>query len=146
MHAAGISGRQRRKRGKTTISIPGVRIADGLVDRAFAAAAPDRLWVADISYLRAHLGGRASPRRRPRRLRPPNRRLGDEQPHAHRARPPSTSLRRCGGVVLPRRITGRTQQSWRVGVLAPVDPVGCRSSTGRTAAVIGTGATARGGT
>jgi hypothetical protein len=33
-----------------------------------------------------------------------------------------------------------TQQSWRVGVLAPVDLVGCRSSTGRTAAVKEAGA------
>src|SRR3712207_1545647 len=32
------------------------------------------------------------------------------------------------------------RQSWRVGVLAPVDPVGCRSSMGRTAAVMGAGA------
>src|SRR5215207_4187870 len=45
-----------RKRGRTTISVPGVRVCEDLVDRAFLAAAPDRLWVADITYLRTWEG------------------------------------------------------------------------------------------
>ncbi len=48
MRAAGISGTVRRRRGRTTIRVPGVRVCEDLVDRAFAAAGPDRLWVADI--------------------------------------------------------------------------------------------------
>jgi putative transposase len=51
MRAAGISGLVRRRRGRTTIRVPGVRVAEDLVDRAFAADGPDRLWVADITYL-----------------------------------------------------------------------------------------------
>jgi putative transposase len=50
--AAGISGLIARKRGRTTIRVPGVRVCEDLVDRAFLAAAPNRLWVADITYLR----------------------------------------------------------------------------------------------
>jgi putative transposase len=56
MHQAGISGLIRRKRGKTTVSVPGVRVCEDLVDRAFLAAAPNRLWVADITYLRTWEG------------------------------------------------------------------------------------------
>ena len=41
----------RRRRGRTTIRVPGVRVCEDLVDRAFAADGPDRLWVADITYL-----------------------------------------------------------------------------------------------
>jgi putative transposase len=52
MRAAGITGTVARKRGRTTIRVPGVRVCDDLVDRAFLAAAPNRLWVADITYLR----------------------------------------------------------------------------------------------
>jgi putative transposase len=51
MRQAGISGLRRTKRGRTTIRVPGVRVCDDLVDRAFLAAAPNRLWVADITYL-----------------------------------------------------------------------------------------------
>jgi putative transposase len=56
MRRAGISGMVRNKRGRTTIRVPGVRVCDDLVDRAFLAAAPDRLWVADITYLRTWEG------------------------------------------------------------------------------------------
>jgi putative transposase len=52
MRAAGITGMVARKRGRTTIRVPGVRVCEDLVDRAFLAAAPNRLWVADITYLR----------------------------------------------------------------------------------------------
>jgi putative transposase len=56
MRRAGISGLIARKRGRTTIRVPGVRVCEDLVDRAFLAAAPDRLWVADITYLRTWEG------------------------------------------------------------------------------------------
>ncbi len=56
MRAAGISGLIRRRRGRTTISVPGVRVCDDLVDRVFATAAPNRIWVADITYLRTWQG------------------------------------------------------------------------------------------
>jgi putative transposase len=56
MRQAGISGLVRRKRGRTTIQVPGVRVADGLVERQFRPAAPNRLWVADITYLRSWEG------------------------------------------------------------------------------------------
>jgi putative transposase len=48
MRMAGISGSHRRRKGKTTIRVHGVRVADDLVDRAFVAAAPNRLWMSDI--------------------------------------------------------------------------------------------------
>lgn len=56
MRQAGLSGLIARKRGKTTVRVPGVRVCDDLVDRAFLASAPDRLWVADITYLRTWEG------------------------------------------------------------------------------------------
>ena len=56
MRRAGLSGLQPRKRGRTTIRVPGVRVCEDLVDRAFLAAAPDRLWVADITYLKTWEG------------------------------------------------------------------------------------------
>ena len=56
MRQAGICGLVARKRGTTTIRVPGVRVCEDLVDRAFLAAAPDRLWVADITYLRTWEG------------------------------------------------------------------------------------------
>lgn len=43
-------------RGRTTIRVPGVRVADDLVKRDFHPAAPDVLWVADITYLRSWEG------------------------------------------------------------------------------------------
>jgi putative transposase len=56
MRAAGLSGLLARKRGRTTIRVPGVRVADDLVERRFRAEAPDVLWVADITYLRTWEG------------------------------------------------------------------------------------------
>jgi putative transposase len=56
MRQAGIAGTVARKRGRTTIRVPGVRVCEDLVDRAFLAAAPNRLWVADITYLRTWEG------------------------------------------------------------------------------------------
>ena len=51
MRGAGISGLVRRRRGHTTIRVPGVRVATDLVERDFNPKAPNRLWVADITYL-----------------------------------------------------------------------------------------------
>lgn len=56
MRSAGISGLVPRKRGRTTIRVPGVRIADDLVERNFKPAAPNVLWLADITYLRTWEG------------------------------------------------------------------------------------------
>lgn len=56
MRAAGVSGLTKVKRGRTTIRVPGVRVADDLVERRFRPAAPDLLWVADITYLRTWEG------------------------------------------------------------------------------------------
>jgi putative transposase len=56
MRQAGLSGLIRRKQGRTTIRVPGVRVADDLVERQFRPASPDVLWVADITYLRTWEG------------------------------------------------------------------------------------------
>jgi putative transposase len=56
MRAAGISGLVKVKKGRTTIRVPGVRVADDLVERQFQPAAPNVLWVADITYLRTWEG------------------------------------------------------------------------------------------
>ena len=51
-----LSGVVKRRRGKTTIRVPGVRVADDLVKRDFRPPTPDTLWVADITYLRSWEG------------------------------------------------------------------------------------------
>jgi len=56
MRAAGLSGLIPKRRGRTTIRVPGVRVADDLVQRRFRATAPNVLWVADITYLRTWEG------------------------------------------------------------------------------------------
>jgi transposase InsO family protein len=56
MRAAGISGLVRRKRGRTTVRVPGVRVADDLVERRFRPAAANVLWIADVTYLRSWEG------------------------------------------------------------------------------------------
>jgi putative transposase len=56
MREAGISGLVRRKRGRTTVSVPGVRVADDLVERQFSPNAPNVLWIADVTYLRTWEG------------------------------------------------------------------------------------------
>ena len=56
MRAAGLSGLVPKRRGRTTIRVPGVRVADDLVQREFRPTAPNVLWVADITYLRTWEG------------------------------------------------------------------------------------------
>ena len=51
MKAAGIAGISRRKGPRTTFRDQRVRPACDLVDRNFHADEPDRLWVADITYV-----------------------------------------------------------------------------------------------
>lgn len=56
MRQAKISGTFKKRRGKTTISVPGIRTAPDLVKRDFFAAAPNELWVADMTYVRTWEG------------------------------------------------------------------------------------------
>jgi len=56
MAEARISGLIRKRRGKTTIRVPGVRVAGDLLLRDFTATAPDQIWAADITYLRTWEG------------------------------------------------------------------------------------------
>jgi putative transposase len=51
MRARGLSGLVPRKRARTTIRVPGVRIADDLAERDFRCLRPNQLWVADIKYI-----------------------------------------------------------------------------------------------
>jgi putative transposase len=52
MRAAGLSGQVRCRRGKTTVRVQGVRTAPDLVERDFNPTEPNRLWAADITYIR----------------------------------------------------------------------------------------------
>ena len=56
MKRAQISGLVPKKHGRTTIRVPGVRVADDLVERQFRPAAANVLWLADITYLRTWEG------------------------------------------------------------------------------------------
>jgi putative transposase len=56
MREAGLSGLISRKRRRTTLRVPGVRVADDLVERNFRPAAPNVLWLADVTYLRTWEG------------------------------------------------------------------------------------------
>lgn len=56
MREAGLTGLFKKRRGKTTISVPGIRTAPDLVKRDFFAAAPNGLWVADMTYIRTWEG------------------------------------------------------------------------------------------
>jgi len=51
MRAAGVRGVSRRKRIVTTVRKPDAQPAPDLVQRAFTAASPNQLWVADITYI-----------------------------------------------------------------------------------------------
>ncbi len=56
MREAQLSGLVLKRRGRTTIRVPGVRVADDLVERRFRPAEPNVLWCADITYLRSWEG------------------------------------------------------------------------------------------
>jgi putative transposase len=56
MRLAGLSGQIRRRRGRTTIRVQGVRTAPDLVERDFNPATVNRLWCADITYIRTWEG------------------------------------------------------------------------------------------
>jgi putative transposase len=51
MRNAGVQGVSRRKPCRTTVRNATARPAPDLVDRQFTAPGPDRLWVADITYV-----------------------------------------------------------------------------------------------
>ena len=51
MRAAGLKGLQPRRFVTTTITDPAADVALDQVDRQFTADGPDRLWVADITYI-----------------------------------------------------------------------------------------------
>lgn len=57
MKAEGLSGARRGRQFKlTTISDEHQHRPSDLVDRQFVAAAPNRLWVADLTYVKTHTG------------------------------------------------------------------------------------------
>lgn len=56
MREAGLRGISRRKGVRTTKRNPRSRPAPDLVDRRFTAAAPNQLWVADITYVATREG------------------------------------------------------------------------------------------
>jgi putative transposase len=58
MRQAGLSGMVRRRKGRTTVSVPGIATAPELVRRNFAPAEPNRLWVADLTEI-GDVGGQA---------------------------------------------------------------------------------------
>lgn len=51
MRAAGLQGVQKRRFVRTTIADSRARVAPDLVDRDFSATGPDRLWVADATFI-----------------------------------------------------------------------------------------------
>jgi putative transposase len=51
MRAAGLSGYVKRRKFRTTFGLPGVRVAEDLVERDFNPPATNRLWASDIKYV-----------------------------------------------------------------------------------------------
>jgi putative transposase len=51
MRAQGLSGLIKRRRGRTTIRVPGIRVADDLVRREWNPSQANQLWVADITHV-----------------------------------------------------------------------------------------------
>ncbi len=56
MRSAGLSGLVKRRRGKTTVRVPGVTTRPDLVRREWNPTERNRLWVADITYCRTWEG------------------------------------------------------------------------------------------
>ncbi len=62
MKEEGLSGARRARQFKlTTISDENPHRSSDLVDRQFIAPAPNRLWVANLTYVKTHRGGFTSP-------------------------------------------------------------------------------------
>ena len=80
MAAHGLSGDPLRVRPRTTVRVPGVRVAPDLVERDFNPTEPDRTWSADITEIPTW--GEAVPRARAGPLLPADRRVGDGRSHA----------------------------------------------------------------
>ena len=57
MHAEGLEGVTRAKGVRTTVPAGDALAPPDLVERDFAVEAPDRLWVADLTYVRLAPGG-----------------------------------------------------------------------------------------
>ena len=60
MRAAGLRGVVRGRKPFTTVSDPTDQRPDDLVQRRFTAPAPNRLWVADLTYVRTGPGSATS--------------------------------------------------------------------------------------
>jgi len=56
MRHAGLAGQVKRRRAKTTVRVQGVRTAPDLVERDFNPTTINRLWSADITYIRTWEG------------------------------------------------------------------------------------------
>lgn len=56
MRAAGLRGITRARGPRTTVAGTDPETRPDLVERTFTAVAPDRLWVADITYCRTFAG------------------------------------------------------------------------------------------
>jgi len=56
MRTLRLSGLVPKRYRRTTIRVPGVRVADDLVERDFNPSGPNQLWVADIKYVRSWQG------------------------------------------------------------------------------------------
>jgi len=56
MRQAGLSGQLKRRQGNTTVRVQGVRTAPDLVERDFDPTTTNRLWCADITYIRTWEG------------------------------------------------------------------------------------------
>jgi putative transposase len=56
MRAVRLSGLVPKRYRHTTIRVPGVRVADDLVERDFDPNGPNQLWVADVKYVRSWQG------------------------------------------------------------------------------------------
>jgi transposase InsO family protein len=141
MRAAGLSGLIEKKWRKTTIRVPGVRVCEDLVDRAFWPAL--RTASGSPTSPTCDLGRLALLGRRPGRLLAANRRLGDGRPYAHRARHRRAADGSCAPTARPwADLAFRSgQQPWRVpelrsGVIAGFARAfarwPCRSSTSRS--------------
>ncbi len=86
MRDMGLRGAIRTKPVRTTISDKAVSCPLDHVNRQFRASAPDRLWLADFTYV-ANLGRLRLRRLRHRRLCPADRRLASQQDRPRRLCP-----------------------------------------------------------